>query len=239
MAAEESPQGRELREEELQSASGVVWPPTSGDDVRVMWAEQSLWPTGASLPSIFQPRNGPCGLLASVSAMACAAVLCSQQEDAVLKAWLLRPTDAQKTSAYVTAIANALVRAQCAEGEPLALRAPAELRVAGLKGGDEKVNVRVVVPVDAGLGMYATFSRESMMVLECKTPAQVEQALLRHADSFLREGGLLLLLYSLCLTANPAQLQQDLQYGTLIADEYGFCTQGLVNLVLSGEAVSA
>lgn len=41
---------------------------------------------------------------------------------------------------------------------------------------------------------------------------------------------------SVVLTTGIACVQTDMEYGSLVSEEYGFCTQALVNLLLSGQA---
>jgi hypothetical protein len=57
-------------------------------------------------------------------------------------------------------------------------------------------------------------------------------------DSFQRPGGVILMVMSLVFSRGQAIVSQDMDYPTMLTSQFGHCGQELINLLLTGQAVS-
>ncbi|KAL3131825.1 hypothetical protein ABBQ38_007539 [Trebouxia sp. C0009 RCD-2024] len=161
---------------------------------------------------LVQQQGGPCGLLAAVQAHVMAAIM-SQEPNGNLDI-----TAEQQASVLVTALASAVW--QVSDGHTAQL-------------------VCCSQPSTAALSFDQLCS--SATQLSCTSRLAVEAAFRQQLRQFQEPHGygLILLLFSLLLTHGVRQTRQDMdEPQTCLIALHGYCSQDLVNLVLTGHATT-
>ncbi|XP_074491370.1 putative ubiquitin carboxyl-terminal hydrolase MINDY-4 isoform X1 [Sebastes fasciatus] len=170
---------------------------------------------------IVQKKGGPCGVLASVQAFVLKKLLFENVESSNTGLQRLRPFNTARRKCLVSAVAEILWRA-----------------------GEEK---RATIAINSGRNHFtSTGHYRSEGVLEKITCFTVDNAkdlqllLERHIDQFETGAlGCILLTISAVLSRSIEKVREDMDVPTnTLIGAHGYCTQELVNLLLSGRAVS-
>ncbi|XP_042550991.1 probable ubiquitin carboxyl-terminal hydrolase MINDY-4 [Dipodomys spectabilis] len=169
---------------------------------------------------IVQNKGGPCGVLAAVQSCVLQKLL-FEGESGATRPRLLQPSDAQRTRCLTLAIADILWRA----------------------GGHQ----RAVVTLASGtqqfspMGKYKADGVLETLMLHSLTCYEDLVTFLQHSIQQFEAGpfGCILLTLSAILSRSPELVRQDFDVPTShLIGAHGYCTQELVNLLLTGRAVS-
>ncbi|KAM4874349.1 putative ubiquitin carboxyl-terminal hydrolase MINDY-4 isoform 1-T1 [Thomomys bottae] len=169
---------------------------------------------------IVQNKGGPCGVLAAVQSCVLQKLL-FEGESGATRPRLLQPSDAQRTRCLALAIADILWRA----------------------GGHQ----RAVVTLTSGaqqfspMGKYKADGVLETLMLYSLTCYEDLVTFLQHSVQQFEAGpyGCILLTLSAILSRSPKLVRQDFDVPTShLIGAHGYCTQELVNLLLTGRAVS-
>ena len=188
------------------------------------WKQQGFYFTQhAALPfGLVQRDGGPCGLIAAVQAEVLRELLWSEWRTV---RGVREVSEADQQRALVHALAAMLWRAGGGKQAKL-------LSEGGKSGGGGGGGVKGYKPdgITECLLVHTATSYTSL----CSLIYQ-QLSLYRHPHSH----GLLLTLYSLCLSRGLTELAADYDYeGCVLIGQHSYCTQELVNLAITGQAVS-
>lgn len=194
-------------------------PSAPGSIEKLERLQQSHVPWG-----LVQSHGGPCGVLAAV------------QAELLRILWFTETTTPQLALAH--AMAEILVR--------VATTSPA--------GSSDPVTnpvVRIVQPVDPNNSVWQELLlTESVNLVNVHSIPKlgnndgwedtVKEFVLEHLHSFHNSGGVLLLVMSLVATRTKEVILQEFDdsIGTRLTGQFGHCAQELINLLLTGQAVS-
>ncbi|ETK83377.1 hypothetical protein F441_11671 [Phytophthora nicotianae CJ01A1] len=219
---------------EVEELLRLLWPATStGDgtsDDTQRWYQQGFeFQTLQGFPiGLVQGHGGPCGVLAAVQAEMLRLFLFVHHRDTLrsndinlqqlLERGRLAEDDAARRQLLAEAMASLLV--QCV--------------------GDDRV-VRVVVQ-DVGNDTAATYRESTVSVpaMQTDTPPQDLVALLnRKMPTFCSSHGVINFTFSVLRTKGVAAVRGEMDdSANTLTGAFGHCTQELVNLLLTGQAVS-
>ncbi|KAL3163259.1 hypothetical protein ABBQ32_009658 [Trebouxia sp. C0010 RCD-2024] len=161
---------------------------------------------------LVQQQGGPCGLLAAVQAHVMAAIMNQELIGS------LDITAEQQASVLVTALASAVW--QVSDGHAAQLVCCSQPSTAALS-------------FDQLCNSATQLSCTSRLALEAASRQQLRQ--FQEPSGY----GLILLLFSLLLTHGVRQTRQDMdEPQTCLIAQHGYCSQDLVNLVLTGHATT-
>ena len=186
------------------------------------WKQQGFYFTQhAALPfGLVQRDGGPCGLIAAVQAEVLRELLWSEWRTV---RGVREVSEADQQRALVHALAAMLWRAGGGK--------QAKLVIEGGKGGGG----------GSAKGYKADGITECLLVHTATSYPSLCSLLYHHLSLYLHphSHGLLLTLYSLCLSRGLPQLAADYDYdGCVLIGQHSYCTQELVNLAITGAAVS-
>ena len=164
-----------------------------------------------------QLKGGPCGLLAVLQAHVLKFLL-FQSEQLLEKS--LRPSNALRRSALRHSMEEILWRA----------------------GGQKRACVLLASPsphLVSDAGYKCDQLTEHLQVHEVRDRDSLSGLLEQHLQEFAEERpGCILLLYSALLSRGLSAVQRDMDPGSQLIGAHGYCSQELVNLLLTGHAVS-
>ncbi|XP_013399947.1 probable ubiquitin carboxyl-terminal hydrolase MINDY-4 [Lingula anatina] len=169
---------------------------------------------------IVQKKGGPCGVLAAVQAMVLQEMLFNKETKPTSDS--LEPSRKERTACLAAAISAILWRA-----------------------GQQKEAV-VTLPcgrsIFAGSGRYKPDNVTETLVLNIfSTQEELHEFIKQHINTFELEGstGVVLFTYSLILSRTIPELKSDMDVPTnTLMGAHGYCSQELVNLILTGKAAS-
>ena len=237
-----------------EEACYVLWGPPSDDqeNVKLLWWEQTMGEGERGREKKWvgewdQPRNGPCGALAAIQAIVAACVSCvsvlspSAMVEDVEAAFFLEDAAAQRellAHAFALILARSQPHRQIQEISP-----PFSLcnrfGIARNIGPQHDFAVKVVLPLFLSPEddcSFAVFDASSLSLHTVRSFDSLVSLVTDNLRHFLGKGGLILFLLSVVCTTGVACIHSDMEYGSLISEELGFCTQALVNLLISGQA---
>lgn len=169
---------------------------------------------------IVQLKGGPCGVLASVQGFVLKHLLFGVNKGDVKKK--LHPSSRERTKALASAISEILWRA----------------------GDNKKATVALATGGSNvfGAGRYKPDQlTETLVLYAFKTSESLQNFISQNITQFESDtsSGCILLLYSVILSRSIERVRSDMDEpnGTLMG-AHGYCTQEMVNLLLTGKAVS-
>ena len=197
----------------------ILFGTATGRSFNQEWKRQGFF--FCDLPDIefglIQLKGGPCGLLASLQAHILKYLL-FQSEHPTGKA--LRPTGALRRLALRQAISEVLWRA----------------------GGHRNVSVALLAPsphFGSNSGYKCDQLTEFLQIHLLRSQEELNSFLEQNLSQFTHESpGCILLLYSALLSRSLAAAERDMDPGSQMIGAHGYCTQEMVNLLLTGRAVS-
>ncbi|XP_048195483.1 probable ubiquitin carboxyl-terminal hydrolase MINDY-4 isoform X2 [Perognathus longimembris pacificus] len=169
---------------------------------------------------IVQNKGGPCGVLAAVQSCVLQKLLFEGESGATCPR-LLQPSDAQRTRCLALAIADILWRA-----------GSHQRAVVTLASGTQQFSP---------MGKYKADGVLETLMLYSLTCYEDLVTFLQHRVQQFEAGpyGCILLTLSAILSRSPELVRQDFDVPTShLIGAHGYCTQELVNLLLTGRAVS-
>ncbi|XP_071505991.1 probable ubiquitin carboxyl-terminal hydrolase MINDY-4 [Diadema antillarum] len=171
---------------------------------------------------IVQHKGGPCGVLASIQACMLQRLLFPEGNIQMTAANLKQLTLKRRTDSLVQAICDIVWRAGQKQSAAIALPTPK----AHFPGG----------------GRYKTDGvTETINLNLFKTRSELQEFVQANIGTFLdsRGPGCILLLYSALFSRTLDMVIEDMDDpGTKFLGAHGYCTQEMVNLILTGKAVS-
>ncbi|KAI6645852.1 hypothetical protein LOD99_13111 [Oopsacas minuta] len=204
---------------EAVSLRNIVFGSSTGRSFNHEWKRQGFF--FCDLPGIefglIQLKGGPCGLLAVIQAHIVKYLLFHSDETAE-KA--LTPKGTVRKSALRHAMAEVLWRA----------------------GGHKCVSV--VLPAaspyfGSNSGYKSDQLTECLQIHQLRGLEELNSFLEYNLDKFMNQNpGCILFLYSALLSRGVSAINKDMDSGSLMLGAHGYCTQELVNLLLTGRAVS-
>ena len=197
----------------------IVFGTATGCSFNQEWKRQGFF--FCDLPGIefglIQLKGGPCGLLASLQAHILKFLL-FQSEQPTGKA--LSPKGALRKLALRQAISEVLWRA----------------------GGHRSVSVALLATsphFGSNSGYKCDQLTEFLQVHVLRSVEELNSFLEQNLSRFMHESpGCILLLYSALLSRGLAATDRDMDSGSQMIGAHGYCTQEMVNLLLTGRAVS-
>ncbi|KAG7400242.1 hypothetical protein PHYBOEH_006580 [Phytophthora boehmeriae] len=204
----------------------LLWPSSSGDsDDSQRWYQQGFeFQTlqGFRL-GLVQAHGGPCGVLAAVQAEILRLFLFIHRSEALSETELRLLLEGDKSVADEAARLELLAEAmaslllQCAEG-----------RV-----------VRVVVQDPAATGDNAAVYKEHTVTVSTTETEELVALLLREMPAFCSSHGVINFTFSVLRTKGVAAVREEMDDpSNALTGAFGHCTQELLNLLLTGSAVS-
>ena len=197
----------------------LVFGTATGRSFSQEWKRQGFF--FCDLPEIefglIQLKGGPCGLLAALQAYILKFLL-FQSEQPTSKA--LSPNGALRRLALRQALSEVLWRA----------------------GGHRCVSVALLAPsphFGSNSGYKCDQLTEFLQVHLLRSLEELNSFLEQNLNQFMHESpGCILLLYSALLSRGLAAAEKDMDSGSQLIGAHGYCTQEMVNLLLTGRAVS-
>ncbi|CAD5111130.1 DgyrCDS468 [Dimorphilus gyrociliatus] len=203
---------RDLRRLLLKSSS-VCW--------SAEWVEQDIAfnEEPKLLYGIVQRKGGPCGALAAIQAWLLYYLLFSEMSGDSMRSERLRNPVLIKKS-LIKAILHMIWSA--GEGRTGSVC---------IKGRTPHIPSTVNLPHDS--------ITEKLNIHTCKNINELESYIEQHIDSFIAEGGVLLIIYSVILSRSIRTVKRDMdEVDKCLIASHNYCSQELVNLLLTGRACS-
>ena len=190
------------------------------------WKQQGFYYTShTALPyGLVQRDGGPCGLIAAVQAEVIRELLWSEWRTVRS---IVEVSEADQQRAMVHALATMLWRAGGGK--------QAKIATTGSKNSSSSSS-------SGNVKNYKADGITECLLIHTATSYQSLCSLLYHnLAQFLHphSHGLILILYSLCLSRTLTSVISDFDYeGCVLIGQHAYCTQELVNLCMTGQAVS-
>merc|ERR1712166_659583 len=197
------------------------------------WCQGLIWSTAIRF-GLHQEGGGPCGLLAAVQAQFVVQLQKNAPQAGASRSnwkWILQLESSTRTQWLVAALADILWR----------VRSSIELRVATLSRHAEAELIEAYGsggPNAASAGAVDAFASKVSVACVQQRSALLEVLQECVEGAWSRKFGLQLLIYSLLLTRGAPNIQAEMDQGGSMIGKFGYCTQELMNLLLTGVASS-
>ena len=240
---------------EVALLNTLIFNDLTGDDVGRWYNQGFRLVPAEGVPAFFlaQSAGGPCGVLAAVQAYMLGSLLFSEDLSAVAAAGgsPLRGScpvgpEGGALSASEDACRAALVQSLCfiiwqaleAPGAAaLPAQAPAEAMHEGA-GAAAAPRCARLVTLGAAAAPAVLSADTPLCISEAASLEDLQGLLLSSMLDYESEIGVLLLLYSVMLTRGRERVAADMDASAALVARFGWCTQELLNLVLTGAATS-
>ncbi|XP_033103168.1 ubiquitin carboxyl-terminal hydrolase MINDY-3-like [Anneissia japonica] len=219
MASTSSQDASEVPNDELEELKMLVWGNALTDEVFKRWCQGFVF-SPYEPSALLQHEGGPCAVLAPLQAYVLKNLLSTGDIWRDLD-------DNQAKDVLLTAIEEVFL---CVSNPPFKLV---------LESDKQPVIADMVENEEVDQSDHARFHK-TLRVLTLETAAELHQALHSAYDIYVGQYGVVLFLYSLLMTKGIANVKNEMEDANepLVDGIYGHGSQSLVNLMLTGNAVS-